>query len=103
MRKSHFIALITGLIVMFAGPAAGLLGTVLGMMNAFEAAKQSGPAPSPADLSNSITGALTATVVGIAIGAVGMIVAIAAVIAYFATRPPRPAAPQPPPSGGLPL
>ncbi len=69
-------------VALFTGPIWGLLGTVVGMIRAFDALAEDNAA-TPETLSQHISVALATTAVGIAVGFVGAILILAA---FFAAK-----------------
>jgi hypothetical protein len=92
MRKSHFFALLGGLVLMFGGPAVGLFLTALRMRRAAAVAQALG-GEAAARLVGELHPALAAIQLGLAVGTLGLILLLAAVMAHFLTRRPRPKAP----------
>ena len=82
MRKSHFILLVVGVVLMAGGPAGGLLVTVQAMSRAVAASK----AGTPAELADQVSEALTSTTVGLGVGALGLVLAVVALVAHFVAR-----------------
>ena len=85
MKKSHFIVLVVGVVLMAGGPAAGLLVTVQAMKGAV-AATQAGTGAERAELADQISEALTGTIVGLGVGAVGLVDVVVAMVAHFVAR-----------------
>jgi len=98
MRRSHFICLILGLVLLFGGPAVGLFTTVVGMQRAFAQAAASGQADA-AKLSQGVRQALVGTRIGLAVGVAGLGIVIFAVCLHAAARRARRAGP---PEGAAP-
>lgn len=85
MKKSHFFALIGGLVLMFGGPAVGMFLAVLRMSRAVRLA-QADPGAAPHELAAELAGALAATQVGLALGTLGLVVLLAAIALHFLAR-----------------
>lgn len=69
----------TGLVLAVLGPAAGLVGTVLGMLASFREIETQ-RVPTPDDLAVGVNMSLIATTAGLLVGAVGIVLLIVAVI-----------------------
>lgn len=82
--------LLIGVSLLITGPLAGVSGTVLAMMRAFDTLSESGVAPA-GDLSEAVASSLTTTMVGLAVAALGVLLLILALIAHMATRDRAPA------------
>lgn len=69
-EEVHFLERHLGILASIAGiaPMLGFLGTVTGMMEAFQAVAAAGGQPSPTDLADGIWEALITTVFGLAVG-----------------------------------
>jgi biopolymer transport protein ExbB len=63
---------LTGLILLLFGPMSGLLGTVIGMMSAFHTLGSNGIGD-PKSLATNIGVVLWATVLGLTLGLIGMV------------------------------
>ena len=94
MRKSHFFAMIAGLVLMFGGPAAGLFFTAQRMRRAIEVA-QGGQADGAARLAAELSRALAAIHLGLTIGVAGLLILLSAIALHFATRRARATPPAP--------
>ncbi len=94
MRKSHFIAMVGGLVLMFGGPAAGLFVTAQRMRCAIEAL-QAGQADAAARAAAELARAIASIHLGLAIGLAGLLILFSALVLYFATRRAKPTPPDP--------
>jgi biopolymer transport protein ExbB/TolQ len=83
--------MITGGAITVAGPALGLLGTVIGMIGSFRTLGESGVAK-PENLSLCVSAALLSTFGGLVAGVVGLVVLVTALIVWLCTRTKTPAA-----------
>ena len=73
-------------VVLFLGPLVGVLGTVFGMMRAFDTLAKNDTA-TPQELSRSIGVSLTSTMIGIIVGIVGSILILVALTVYKNREP----------------
>jgi biopolymer transport protein ExbB/TolQ len=87
MRPTPRKLLIAGLFLIFGGPFAGLLLTVIGMAVAFHSLGQEGVA-NPQVLSGHIGTALIATMVGFIAAMIGAVMIVTALVLHFATGKP---------------
>ena len=82
--------MIVGGLLTLGGPAIGLVGTVRGLISGFDTLGQKGVA-SAESLANSVGTSLIATIGGVAVGAVGLLIFIAGLGIWLGTRSsPRP-------------
>ena len=93
MKKSHFLSLLAGLVLMFGGPAVGLFLTVQRMMQAV-AAQGDQPAVTERPAAD-LTRALAPTHAGLAVGAAGLGLVLVAVALIFRERKARTNTPPP--------
>ena len=77
---------IAGVLLLIGSPLTGLLLTVIGMIQAFHTLGANGISD-PRMLSAHIATVLTATTVGMIVGAIGLVVAAVGGILHFANRP----------------
>lgn len=89
MKRGPLVCLALGIVLLVGGPLLGLLGTVLGMMRAFNDLAQQGPA-SPESLAGQLQVALLAAVAGLPVAAVGLVLIIVALVLHLAARERRP-------------
>jgi hypothetical protein len=85
MKKSHFLCLILGLVLMFLGPTGGSFAAMLRMRRAVEIAGAPGPAR-PELVAHEIGQAAQRMAIGVAVGIVGLGVAVSAIVVHFVAR-----------------
>jgi hypothetical protein len=85
MKKSHFLCLILGLVLMFLGPTGGSFTAMLRMRRAAEIAGDRDLGR--ADLvAHEIGEAVHRMTIGMAVGIIGLGVAVSAIVLYFVAR-----------------
>ncbi len=72
MKRTHFICLIVGMTLMFAGPAGGMLASVVRMRRALAKAAPMDTAAASKTLAEAIRGTFSLTAVGLCVGAFGL-------------------------------
>ena len=85
MKPALKWTIIAGGAATLCGPAIGALGTVIGMMGAFNTLGASGVA-SPEKLSVDISITLMSTAIGLIVGGIGLLVFLTALIVWLCTR-----------------
>ena len=85
MKPAIKWTMITGGAIAVAGPALGLLGTVIGMIASFGTLGASGVAK-PEGLARGISTALLTTFGGLIVGGIGLAAVIVALIVWLCTR-----------------
>ena len=85
MKPAIKWTMITGGAVAVAGPALGLLGTVIGMTDSFKTLEASGVAK-PEDLARGVSAALLSTFGGLIVGGLGVAAVIISLIVWLCTR-----------------
>ena len=86
MKRSHFITLVVGVVVMFLGPAAGMFASVLRMRRALALAETLAEPQAGQLLASAAHGTFVATTVGICVGALGLLVVIVCLVVQVSTR-----------------
>jgi biopolymer transport protein ExbB/TolQ len=76
--RRPLFALVLGLALSTLGPAVGWLATVLSLRQAFDAVANAEPSTKARLLSEGISGAMSATAVGLGVGILGVLVVLIA-------------------------
>jgi biopolymer transport protein ExbB/TolQ len=79
VSRTAKILMIAGGLLLVLGPAAGLLGTVLGMVRAFDATSEGGAADA-SEVAAGVNTALLTTAVGLPVGLVGLVLLVVGLI-----------------------
>ncbi len=87
MRSSVLACLVVGLVLLVGGPLVGVVCTVVGMQQAFDALARQGGASSPAELSEGIRQALLYTFLGLPVAGIGLVLLAVALVLHLAARP----------------
>jgi len=79
--------------VLLAGPILGLVGTVIGMMMSFRRIETM-KAPTPGDLAEGVNLSLLATLAGLVLGAIGVVLLVIGLVRLHGSAGPSPSGPR---------